>query len=96
VQVHASAKLVPSKAEQFIQTLLREWAYGVVYRTSTQRPERSHPGSATTTNDDPTAPSVTNQPSRDSPRLTSCPGTTARVLDRESYPWPLAPCPDWP
>jgi transposase InsO family protein len=26
VQVHASAKLVPSKAERFIQTLLREWA----------------------------------------------------------------------
>ena len=25
------------KAERFIQTLLREWAYGVVYRTSTQR-----------------------------------------------------------
>ncbi len=25
------------KAERFIQTLLREWAYGIVYRTSTQR-----------------------------------------------------------
>jgi transposase InsO family protein len=31
------------KAERFIQTMLREWAYGTVYRTSTQRTEALQP-----------------------------------------------------
>jgi transposase InsO family protein len=45
------------KAERFIQTLKRRWAYRYVFRTSRSAPLRFGPGSRTTITSDPTAPS---------------------------------------
>jgi transposase InsO family protein len=56
------------KAERFIQTLQRDWAYAVRYETSEHPRWPSLPGSTTTTTDDPTAPSATeHQPRRSQP-----------------------------
>ena len=41
------------KAERFIQTLLREWAYALPYRSSQTRAADLLAGSATTTTSDP-------------------------------------------
>ena len=42
------------KVERDQQTLAREWAYGLTYRTSADRAGPCHTGSATTTSNDPT------------------------------------------
>ena len=55
------------KAERFIQTLLREWAYAAAYHTRTSAPWPSVRGSTTTTTNDHTAPSVTNHRPRGYP-----------------------------
>ena len=43
------------KAERFIQTALREWAYAKAYPTSDRRGAELHLGSTATTTIDPTA-----------------------------------------
>ena len=50
------------KAERFIQTSLREWAYARAYQTSTE--STCSPGSPPTTTTDPTQPSAGSRPSR--------------------------------
>lgn len=52
------------KAERFIQTLLREWAYAST-PPATNAPQRCRPGSATTTTADHTAASATSRPQRE-------------------------------
>ena len=51
------------KAERFIQTLLREWAYALPYRSSDTRAADLPRGCATTTSSDPmlVSPPVTNR-----------------------------------
>ena len=51
------------KVERFHQTMAREWAYGLVYRSHRHRTERCHTGSTTTTTGDHTAQSATRHPS---------------------------------
>jgi transposase InsO family protein len=46
------------KAERFIRTMLREWAYAAVYGSSPERPRLSLAGSSATTTDDDMAPSA--------------------------------------
>ena len=53
------------KAERFIQTLLREWAYARLYEQQRTSLNTSRPGSTTTTTDDYTAASATSRPRRD-------------------------------
>ncbi len=62
------------KAERFIQTMLREWAYAAVYRTSDHRAEHSNPGSTSTITADPTAPSITKPQQAAYPRQPEQPG----------------------
>ena len=50
------------KAERFIQTMLREWAYAATYRNQPTAHVHSPPGSTTTTTNDHTAPSDTRHP----------------------------------
>ena len=59
------------KAERFIQTMLREWAYGRLFSSSAERRESLPSGSTTTTTADDTAPSAT-----DRPLARRAPGTT--------------------
>ena len=47
------------KAERFIQTSLREWAYARAYQSSEERRQAMTPSSITTTPNDPTQPSPT-------------------------------------
>ena len=51
------------KAERFIRTLLAGWAYGAIYRSSTDRTPPLTDGSGTTTITANTQPSATNRPS---------------------------------
>jgi transposase len=44
------------KVERFHQTMGREWAYGMAYRSHRHRTEPCHTGSSTTTSAGPTAP----------------------------------------
>ncbi len=50
------------KAERFIQTSLREWAYLHAFATSAERTAAMRPGSTATTASDPTQPSPANLP----------------------------------
>ncbi len=59
------------KAERFIQTMLREWAYAAAYRNSTTDTKHSGPGSTTTTTNAHTAPSATTHPPAGSPPMTT-------------------------
>ena len=63
------------KAEQFIRTLLAGWAYGVIYRSSTERTAALDGGSGTTTITANTQPSATNRPSLASTSETNLDGT---------------------
>ncbi len=47
------------KVERFHQTMAREWAYGLAYRTHDTAPPPCHAGSTTTTGDGHTAQSAT-------------------------------------
>src|SRR2546421_1377400 len=51
------------KVERFHQTMAREWAYGLVYRSHRQRARRCHTGSTTTPGEDHTARSAAGRPS---------------------------------
>jgi transposase InsO family protein len=51
------------KVERFQQTMAREWAYGLTYRTSGIARRPCHTGSTTTTKRDPIAQSGTGRPS---------------------------------
>jgi len=51
------------KAERFIQTVLREWAYAKHWSDSEQRDAHLQPGSTTTTTSDPMVASTTCRPS---------------------------------
>jgi hypothetical protein len=63
------------EVERFHQTMAREWAYGVLYRSSdTRAAALPHSGSATTTSNDRTARSPT---ARQSPAFGTSPGRTA-------------------
>ena len=53
------------KAERFIQTLTRRWAHGRSTLTAPNAPQRSPPGSTTTTTPDHTAASATSHPAHD-------------------------------
>ena len=48
------------KVERFHQTMAREWAYGLSYRSPRHRAKPCHTGSTTTTTDDHTARSETD------------------------------------
>jgi transposase InsO family protein len=50
------------KAERFIQTALREWAYARIYRDSNERSQALRPGSSTTTTTDNTAAFTAKRP----------------------------------
>ena len=63
------------KAERFIRTLLGGWAYGAIYRSSTNAPPRLTDGSGTTTITANTQPSATNRPSLASTSGTNLDGT---------------------
>ena len=67
------------KAERFIRTLLGGWAYGAIYRTSTERTAPLTDGSGTTTINGDTAPSATNRRSLGSPGEPTSSGLTARA-----------------
>jgi transposase InsO family protein len=57
------------KAERFIQTSLREWAYARTYLNSPpSAPPTSSPGSTSTTGIDPTPPSTSSLPSLNFPQ----------------------------
>ena len=64
------------KAERFIQTSRREWAYAMPFQSSAERARAMPPGSATTTASGPTPPSAESRPSPDWPGTTSL-ATTA-------------------
>ncbi len=51
------------KAERFIQTALREWAYARTTRTQKSATKSSNPGSTSTTGTDPMLASVCRHPS---------------------------------
>ena len=59
------------KAERFIQTSLREWAYLQAFDSSAERTPAMRPGSTATTTTDPTQPSAANRHSAACPRTTS-------------------------
>jgi transposase InsO family protein len=61
------------KAERFIFTMLREWAYAAVYGSSPERARASRGGSSATTSTDDTAPSAAG---RRFSGYGSSPGTT--------------------
>ena len=63
------------KAERFIRTLLAGWAYGAIYRSSTERTAALADGSGTTTITANTQPSATNRPSLASTSGTNLDGT---------------------
>ena len=63
------------KVERFQQTMEREWAYGLTYRSSDTERGRCHTGFATTTSSDPTQGSGTG---RRSAAFTTSPGRTSR------------------
>ena len=53
------------KAERFIQTSLREWAYARAYHSSAERGQAMKPGSPATTTPDHTQPSAALHPHQD-------------------------------
>jgi transposase InsO family protein len=55
------------RAERFIRTLLSGWAYGAIYRNSTEREPHYPAGSTSTIAADHTAPSAPKRPSTASP-----------------------------
>ena len=66
------------KVERFHQTMAREWAYGLAYRSPTPRRRRCHTGSTTTTSADHTARSETGH--RSAAFTTSVGRTASRSL----------------
>ena len=63
------------KAERFIRTLLAGWAYGAIYRSSTERTAALDGWLGTTTIIANTQPSATNRPSLASTSGTNLDGT---------------------
>ena len=72
------------KAERFIRTLLGSWAYGSIYRTSTERTAALTDGFGTTTINDDTQPSATTRPLPGGPTFS---GLTARRRCSAARSW---------
>jgi transposase InsO family protein len=74
------------KAERFIQSSLREWAYAQPFRSSAKRSQTMLSGSSDTITADPTQPSAENLPSAVSPGTTSLVMTARRIARGSALP----------